>query len=495
MNLKLKINLFVLLVLFFSQNISAFNTEQIYNATVKITSYSQANDIYSPWSMKTIEGGSGSGVIIKKGFILTNAHVAADAKYISIKKYNGHKEFEAEVVFIGHTCDLAILKLKEENNEFFNNAVELEFDDDIELQDEVIAVGYPAGGDRISITKGIISRIEYGIYSHDGNMALLQVQIDAAINPGNSGGPIIKKNKIVGLAFQGIDNLNNVGYFIPSVIIKHFLEDIKDKKYDGFPILGIETSLLNNESFRNYLGLDEKSETGVYVSKIYKNFPYSEILKEGDIIISINNTDIGCDGMINTKYGNLDMSYLINMNQAGDTIVLKILRNGLQKIIMLNLSNNNSSFIYNHQYEKLYPYNIIAGYVFMPLTSDYLKLYGKNWDKEIGSKLLNYYYNFNILPPKDREEIVIISRVLKDDINKYNCNWKDKVIESVNGQKINSFKAFSSAIDKALSDTSSEYICIECESMDIPIVIPKIEIKNSNTLIKNNYNIEQLRRD
>jgi len=79
---------------------------------------------------------------------------------------------------------------------------------------------------RPAITEGVVSRVELQEYSHS-NARLLYCQIDAAINPGSSGGPVIKDDKIVGIAFEAIDR-ENIGYIVYFPVIDHFLEDIED---------------------------------------------------------------------------------------------------------------------------------------------------------------------------------------------------------------------------------------------------------------------------
>lgn len=66
------------------------------------------------------------------------------------------------------------------------------------------------GGDNISVTKGVVSRVEPTQYVH-GATQLMAIQIDAAINPGNSGGPAIMGNKVVGVAFQNLSGAENIG--------------------------------------------------------------------------------------------------------------------------------------------------------------------------------------------------------------------------------------------------------------------------------------------
>ena len=70
------------------------------------------------------------------------------------------------------------------------------------------------------------------------------VQTDAAINPGNSGGPVVQDGKVVGVAFQGFPGADNMGFFIPIPIVHHFLANLQDGRYDGFPDSGLSTTSL-----------------------------------------------------------------------------------------------------------------------------------------------------------------------------------------------------------------------------------------------------------
>lgn len=103
-------------------------------------------------------------------------------------------------------------------------------------------VGYPIGGDSVSVTRGVVSRIELTQYEHGGK-ELLGIQIDAAINAGNSGGPAFNDaGQCVGVAFQALKShdAENIGYVIPSPVINHFLKDFETNgKVTGFPRLGI----------------------------------------------------------------------------------------------------------------------------------------------------------------------------------------------------------------------------------------------------------------
>src|SRR5512140_2081934 len=100
---------------------------------------------------------------------------------------------------------------------------------------------------------GIVSRIESRGYVHSGTDSHLLVQTDAAINPGNSGGPVIQDGKVVGVAFQGLQSADNIGFMIPTTVIDHFLKDIADGTYNGFPSSGLVVfEGLHNPAYRAY---------------------------------------------------------------------------------------------------------------------------------------------------------------------------------------------------------------------------------------------------
>lgn len=212
-------------------------SDSLNDAVVKIFVTSNKMDYYRPWQSHGINSQVGSGSIIKGNRILTNAHVVSDHTFIQVKKNADAKKYTAKVVAIGHDCDLAVLSV--DDPEFFDGITPLEFGGLPELQDAVTVIGYPRGGDKISITEGVVSRIELTTYSQAGRN-LLTVQIDAAVNPGNSGGPAFQDGKLVGVVMQSLKTSQNIGYMIPMPIIEHFFEDLADTSYDGFPYLGIE---------------------------------------------------------------------------------------------------------------------------------------------------------------------------------------------------------------------------------------------------------------
>jgi S1-C subfamily serine protease len=161
---------------------------QIKNSVIKVYSTVVIPDNGSPWQSLSPMQITGSAAVISDNRILTNAHVVADAKYIQVQKHKDPNKYIAEISFISHEADLALLNVKDP--QFFAHTKPLPFGDLPKPYEEVAVFGYPVGGETLSITKGVLSRIEHQSYAHADSF-LLAGQIDAAVNHGNSGGPVI----------------------------------------------------------------------------------------------------------------------------------------------------------------------------------------------------------------------------------------------------------------------------------------------------------------
>ncbi|KEP66121.1 UNVERIFIED_CONTAM: trypsin domain-containing protein [Hammondia hammondi] len=210
-------------------------------------------DYFSPWQMQSPKDASGSGFVVEGKRILTNGHVVGETTRVLVRKHGNAKKFLARVVATAHEADLALLEV--ESGEFWENLQPLPFGGIPLLRDSVTVLGYPTGGDQLSITEGIVSRVGMSMYAHS-SVSLLTVQIDAAINPGNSGGPALVDGRVVGVAFQGFSHLQNVGYIVPYPIIEHFLNDlVLHGRYTGFPSLGVKVSHMENDQLRQFKGL------------------------------------------------------------------------------------------------------------------------------------------------------------------------------------------------------------------------------------------------
>jgi S1-C subfamily serine protease len=150
------------------------------NAVVKVFSTMRRPDVAKPWTKQAPTEASGSGVIIDGKRILTNAHVVAYASQVQVQGNQAGDKISATVEAFAPGIDLALLKLEDES--FFNGRPALPRAKSLpQVKDAVFAYGFPTGGTSLSITRGIVSRIEFVSYNY--LTSGLRIQIDAALNP------------------------------------------------------------------------------------------------------------------------------------------------------------------------------------------------------------------------------------------------------------------------------------------------------------------------
>ncbi len=263
------------------------------SAVVKIFSTTRYPDVFRPWTKQPASEITGSGVVIEGHRILTNAHVVLYAGEVQVQASQSGDKVSATVEAIAPGIDLAVLRLDDES--FFETHHPLARDHRLpDVKDPVLAYGFPTGGTNLSITKGIVSRIEFTGYNIPTSG--LRIQIDAAINPGNSGGPAVVGDKMIGLAFSYLGNAQNIGYIIPNEEIELFLNSIVKGTYRGKPAIFEETQNLQNPSVRSFLKLP-KDVRGVFVHKPFEGasgYP----LKRWDVITRIGNAPVDDEGMV-----------------------------------------------------------------------------------------------------------------------------------------------------------------------------------------------------
>ncbi|PCH57353.1 MAG: serine protease, partial [Legionellales bacterium] len=287
-------NIRVILLLIVSMVSSTIFAIEVNRSIVKIYNTANVYNYSNPWIAPRQGGGTGSGFIIAGNRIMTNAHVVANSAFIEIRKAGDSKRYVAEVEYIGHDCDLAILKPLDKK--FFDNTTALKFGKMPKMLDKVRVFGFPVGGDKISITSGVVSRIEIQEYAHSGAL-LLAIQIDAAINSGNSGGPAIVADKIIGVAFQGANSGQNIGYIIPANVVQHFLTDIKSGKYIGFPSIGVAIQAMESSALRELHGMSDV-QSGILVTKVNPRSAVSKVLKKDDVIMTMSGISIANDATV-----------------------------------------------------------------------------------------------------------------------------------------------------------------------------------------------------
>jgi S1-C subfamily serine protease len=444
------------------------------SAVVKIFAVKNAPNYLLPWQNLPQSQGTGSGCVIGGNRILTSAHVVADQSFILVRRQGDPKKYQARALAFGHDCDLALLTI--DDPAFFVGITPIELAEALPaLQDPVMVLGYPLGGDNISITKGVVSRVEPTAYTHSGR-TLLAVQIDAAINPGNSGGPVVKDGKLVGVAFQGMRAGENMGYMVPPTLIEHFLTDLKDNRYDGFPNIGIRIAAMENADLRRWAGMSN-DQSGVLITMVPELVAEKKLLQQNDVILSIDGINIANDGTVVFRNQEvISFAYLIWQRQVGESCRFQVLRKG-QVVDLEYPLDNPKQIIPARAFGELPSYYIFGGLIFVPLTQNYLDSLGQNVPRNL------LYFADKATVTHERDEIVLLSQVLVDDVN-VGYQLGSVAVESVNDVPVRNLKH----LVELLASEAEPFVLLRLES-DITVVLDRKRAREATPTILGRYRI------
>lgn len=468
----------VVLLFLLSTNLVA----KVKKSVVQISNISQAYLYDEPWKKTALGRGTGTGFVISGQRILTNAHVVSDSRYLEVKKIGDDEKYVAKVAFIAHDCDLALLSVFKP--EFFNNMVPLELGELPEINSAVTTYGFPLGGSQISVTRGVVSRIQQWTYSHSGSDAHLVIQTDAAINPGNSGGPVLQNGKVVGVAFQGLTKADNIGYLIPSLVVKHFLDDIQDGKVDGFGELGVSFRYdLQNPMVRKILAIPDE-ESGVLITRVFPKMPAHNVLKPLDVLLSIEGYDIQDDGLIILDGREVSFPEVMERRQVGSYVELRIYRKGEFLKMRLPLKMWQMPIPHSRPYDIVPNYYIFAGLCFTNLTQGYLMSKG-GWKQTPLPTRSVYIESMGNEKYVYQKEFPILFQRLPNKINTGSEAFTNYIIESINGQTVGEL----ADVKKIIEESNEKYLTFRFVGNKVPYIISKKEGLEKHESILKNYNI------
>lgn len=457
-------------------------------AMVKIFAVQNRPDYTNPWNMFGPSSLSGSGCVISGNRILTNAHVVSDMTFIQVRLFGQSKKYEAEVLAVSHEADLALLKVADPA--FFKGVKPLEIGILPQVQQDVVVYGFPQGGDSLSTTTGVVSRIEHQVYAHS-MLDMLAVQIDAAINPGSSGGPVLVDDKIIGVAMQYMGNAENIGYMVPVPVVNHFLDDLKDGHYEGFPEDGIFCQSMDNDGLRKMYGL-AADQSGCLVYRVIPGSPAEGKVLPGDVVMKIDGHQVADDGTVAFRpKERTNMNYYVQVHQLGDWMELDILRERkVEKVrLKLDLSVGVNQLVPLERYDVRPTYYIYGGLIFSPLTVNYLKTWGATWFAAAPKNLVSTF-QFDQLSQVG-EEVVVLTRVLPAEVNKGYHNSGDYRIAKVNGQKINNLKD----LVRIVAESRDQPFVTFADRWGAMLVLDRQAAEAANQEILDKYRIKEDRSD
>ncbi|MPV85292.1 DegQ family serine endoprotease [Ostreibacterium oceani] len=255
----------------------------------------------------------GSGFFIdESGYIITNAHVVKGGDEITVRTKD-QKEYQAELIGMDERTDIALLKIDVKKTP----AAKIGDSDAVEVGNWVLAIGNPFGFDHTA-TKGIVSATSRSL--PDGAYVPF-IQTDAAVNPGNSGGPLFNlQGQVIGVNSQIYSNtgsFNGLAFAIPINTAMNIANQLRDAGYVSRGWLGVAIQSVNQDLASSF-GLDKPK--GALVSDVVKDSPAQEAgIQPGDIILTFNEQSIEKSS---------DLPPLVGDVAAGTTVEVELMRQG-----------------------------------------------------------------------------------------------------------------------------------------------------------------------
>lgn len=455
--------------------------ENIFNSLVRIQSQGFQYNWIEPFKPVKETNGIGTGFFInKKGYIVTCAHVIDESLKILVSiPSNGLDTYEADIISFYPEMDIAVLKINNYKKKI--NYLNLGNSDKIIPGDDVIAVGYPLGQDKLKITKGIISGRETGL-----------IQTDTPLNPGNSGGPLLSNNKVIGINSSAYKSevAENVGFSIPINIFKTISKNLTQGSKKIVFQACIGCSFYNsNHDIMNYYNC-KGCKSGVVIHRIMENSELNKnnILK-GDILCKINNYDIDNYGECKVEWNieKVPFKSLLERFNVGDKINLQIWSHTKQKIKDFSITLKPSTEIYKIR-EKYPPFDIIQWEIFGGVLMVELTL---NHIYKI-PRLFDY-----MKPEKRNQNKVLITKIYPgSSFSKDLILVPGDLLKSINDTKVYSIQDVREALMKPIIEKNIEYIKFENEENKVSITPMKKAIQENIFLSQNyNYPITKLNED
>lgn len=310
------------------------NNIEVYKSTskgvVNITSIVYEYDFF--YGLVPREGAGSGSIIDDRGFILTNDHVIKDARRIEVTLADGTK-WQGKLVGTDPDNDLAVIQIQAPKTVL--HVIELGRSADLQVGQKVLAIGNPFGLSE-TLTTGIISSLGRSIRSQNGALIEDLIQTDAAINPGNSGGPLLDTSgRMIGIntaIFSPTGASVGVGFAVPVDTARRIIPDLIEKGHVAHPWMGLSMFPIVPGVAS---ALDLNVDRGVIVVEVARKGPADKAGIRGSTrLVQIGNIRLPVGGDVIVEidgqrvFSSEDVVRIARKHRPGDSINLKILRNG-----------------------------------------------------------------------------------------------------------------------------------------------------------------------
>jgi hypothetical protein len=266
---------------------------------------------------------------------------------------------------------------------------------------------------------------------------------------------------------------------IPVPVIDRFLKDISDGHYDGYMDLSVATFPLQNPAMRRALGLAD-DDRGIMVSTVSAQGCSDGVLKEGDVLMSIDGHEIASDGFTVLDGARVQMAEVVERKFKGDNVKLHIIRDRKEMDVTVKLDAAWPYLMQANTYDAAPRYVLYGGLLFQPLSRNFLETY------DIDDLQVRYFYDFFLQDElyKEHPEVIVLSAILPDPINTYLDDFKNGIVDEINGEKVRTLDDLANGLRKE----SDQYV-IKLLGVGRPLVLDRAAVEAARERIDERYNV------
>ena len=399
-------------------------------------------DYFQPWT-KRVRTVVKTGLVIGPREILTTADELDDRTLVRLQKGGRGTWWNAEVKWADYPANIAVITSADEK--FWAGLKPAVLADPIRKDDDIQIIRWRAGN--LEVRKAEFSRFNVS-HPNMSDAVHVQLELSSEIDGIGWAEPAIAGNKVIGLVFSQSGNQLQA---LPSPFVRSILDAQKKGRYKGLGYFDFTWQPAENPETLEYLKL-EGDKRGVVVIDVAAKPGSESAVKPRDILLQVDGFDIDTQGdYVDPHYGHLLLENLSTRGKwAGDSVRLKIWREGRAQDVDYRLpkAENAARLVPEAPFDQEPEYVIAGGLVFQPLTKNYLRNWGQDWERRAPFRLA-YFRNQD--PTPERSAIVILSQVLPDMYNLGYQESRQLVVEKVNGQKVNYLSDLQQALKKPLN--------------------------------------------
>lgn len=426
----------------------AKNGEQ--KSMVRVNVTSQPYNPRVPWQRFPPQSRAGLGVLIEPGKILVAAMLVADATFVELEQPLSGRKITGKVLHVDYESNFAIVTPLKESPDFFAAMQPMPLAEELKVGDSLEVCQLERNGKTLT-NSTVVTQFDVVPYVVDGGVFIV-CQATGPLQSAAStfGAPVVREGKLAGLLlrYDAKDQTTNIQ---PISLIRHFLTDCQDGKYDGFPNLGIETAQTLDPQFRKYLGLKDE-DGGVYVSRIISGSSALNLgLKLGDVILEVSGQKVDSRGNYeDPAFGTLPLGNLIRGKAfVGDKLKAVVLRGGQRVELEGALIRKavKDYLIEPYLIDRAPRYLITGGFIFQELSLPFLRSLRSAGEGDGPTKLF-FIASKPELFEKEVRKIVFISAVLPSSASQGYENLPGAIVTKANGEAVKDLNDLSKALEK-----------------------------------------------